>query len=101
MSDRTCDPDREVVLHPAHAFGHPSNVLDDVDLTLKEKRSILASWEPDACEIEPAPDCRSNKRGSQVPFDDIWKRCGRSIDRLTVSAIGAYSIPAACSAAVV
>jgi len=30
------------LLHPAQAFGHPSDVVADPDLTLSEKRAILA-----------------------------------------------------------
>ena len=32
------------LLHPARAFEHPSHVINDPDLTLNEKRAILASW---------------------------------------------------------
>jgi hypothetical protein len=32
------------LLHPAQAFEHPSHVVHDADLTLNEKRAILASW---------------------------------------------------------
>jgi hypothetical protein len=52
MSDRTRnDVDLDDLLHPANAFGHPSEVVDDPDLTLNEKRAILASWASDACAI--------------------------------------------------
>jgi hypothetical protein len=81
MSERTCDPnDLKGLLHPALAFAHPSNVLDDLDLTLKEKRAILASWASDACAVEAAPDLRSNERGAPVLFDDIMKAL-RTLDR--------------------
>ena len=43
------------LLHPAQAFEHPSNVVNDPDLTLNEKRAILASWASDACALEAAP----------------------------------------------
>jgi hypothetical protein len=52
-SDETFNVDE--LLHPASAFGHPSEVVEDPDLTLNEKRAILASWASDACAIEPAP----------------------------------------------
>ena len=56
MNDRpTDDYDLDELLHPARAFGHPSEVVDDPDLTLNEKRAILASWASDACAIESAP----------------------------------------------
>ena len=50
--------DLDTLLHPAQAFGHPSEVVGDPDLTLNEKRAILASWASDACAIEAAPESR-------------------------------------------
>jgi hypothetical protein len=41
--------DLDQLLHPALAFSHPSEVVTDPDLTLNEKRAILASWASDAC----------------------------------------------------
>ena len=49
--------DLDNLLHPAQAFEHPSNVVNDPDLTLNEKRAILASWASDACAIEAG--CRA------------------------------------------
>jgi hypothetical protein len=81
MNDRTCDGyDLSQLLHPAHAFGQPSEVVNDTDLTLNEKRAILASWASDACAIEAAPDLRSNASGAQVRFDDIMEAL-RTLDR--------------------
>jgi len=34
------------LLHPAQAFSHPSDVVNDPDLTLNEKRAILAPGLP-------------------------------------------------------
>lgn len=68
MSDRF---DLDELLHPAQAFGHPSEVVDDPDLTLNEKRAILASWASDACAVEAAPELRSAPRGAVVRFDEI------------------------------
>ena len=74
MYDRTCDGfDPNQLLHPAQAFGHPSEVINDPDLTLNEKRAILASWASDACAIEAAPDLRSKPGGPLVRFDDIME----------------------------
>jgi hypothetical protein len=36
--DDACDLD--ALLHPCQAFEHPSNVVNDPDLTLNEKRAI-------------------------------------------------------------
>ncbi len=81
MKDRTRDHYHlNQLLHPAQAFGHPSDVLGDPDLTLNEKRAILASWASDACAVEAAPDLRSNARGAPVLFDDIMEAL-RTLDR--------------------
>jgi|SRR5579863_742852 len=68
------------LLHPANAFGHPSEVVEDPDLTLNEKRAILASWASDACAIEAAPNLRTGPQGSPVRFDDIMEAL-RSLDK--------------------
>jgi hypothetical protein len=64
--------DLDDLLHPAQAFAHPSDVVSDPDLTLNEKRAILASWASDACAVEAVPPLRrapgSNKL---VTFDEI------------------------------
>lgn len=81
MNDRpTDDYDLDELLHPARAFGHPSEVVDDPDLTLNEKRAILASWASDACAIKSAPELRVGERGSLVRFDDIMDAL-RTLDR--------------------
>lgn len=59
------------LLHPASAFAHPMDVVHDADLTLHEKRAILASWASDACAVEAAPDLRANASGRVVRWDDI------------------------------
>ncbi len=50
--------DLDALMHPARAFAHPRNVVADPDLTLNEKRAILASWASDACAVEAAPALR-------------------------------------------
>jgi hypothetical protein len=71
MSDRNRPLfDLDQLLHPAQAFDHPSAVLRDPDLTLNEKRAILAAWASDACAVEAAPELRTGPRGA-VRFDDI------------------------------
>lgn len=72
--------DLDDLFHPARAFGHPSEVLNDPDLTTYEKRSILASWASDACAIEAAPELRSSPQGTLVRFDDIMDAL-RELDR--------------------
>ena len=79
MSDRT-PFDLDQLLHPAQAFAHPSEVVEDPDLTLNEKRAILASWASDACAVEAAPALRSSACGAPVKFDDIMEAL-RTLDR--------------------
>jgi hypothetical protein len=60
------------LLHPAQAFAHPLNVVRDPDLTLNEKRAILASWASDVCAVEAMPALRQAPGGPRpVPVDDI------------------------------
>jgi len=63
--------DLDALLHPANAFAHPMDVVRDTDLTLNEKRAILASWASDACAVEAAPGLRVNRTGQTVRWDDI------------------------------
>src|SRR5436309_1181842 len=72
--------DLDELLHPANAFAHPSEVVNDPDLTLSEKRAILASWASDACAVEAAPALRRAPRSSPVKFDDIMDAL-RELDR--------------------
>jgi hypothetical protein len=78
--DDACDLD--ALLHPAQAFEHPSEVVNDSDLTLNEKRAILASWASDACAIEAVPTLRCLP-GESAPSISMrsWTRCGRSTKR--------------------
>jgi hypothetical protein len=66
------------LLHPAQAFNHPSEVVNDPDLTLNEKRAILACWASDACAVEAAPELRIGPK-APVRFDDIMEAL-RSLD---------------------
>ena len=63
--------DFDALLHPARAFAHAMDVVRDTDLTLNEKRAILASWASDACAVEAAPELRQPAEGPPVLFDDI------------------------------
>lgn len=81
MKDRIDDDvfDLNDLLHPADAFEHPSEVVNDPDLTLNEKRAILSSWASDACALEAAPELRAIRQGRVVLFDDIMDAL-RSLD---------------------
>ena len=73
--------DLDDLLHPAQAFEHPRNVLADPDLTVNEKRAILASWASDACAVEAAPALRCAPGGRQpVSVDEILEAL-RDLDR--------------------
>ena len=65
--------DLDDLLHPAQAFSHPTDVVNDPDLTLNEKRAILASWASDACAIESVPALRRapTEGGKPIAFDDV------------------------------
>ena len=70
----------DTLLHPARAFAHPMDVVRDPDLTLNEKRAILASWASDACALEAAPYLRVTNSGRVVRWDDIMDAL-RTLDR--------------------
>ncbi len=72
--------DLDALLHPAKAFAHPMNVVRDPDLTVNEKRAILASWASDACAVEAAPTLRANASGRVVRWDDVMDAL-RILDR--------------------
>jgi hypothetical protein len=73
--------DLDNLLHPAQAFEHPSDVVNDPDLTLNEKRAILASWASDACALEAAPLLRLAPGVKKpVSFDDVMEAL-RALDR--------------------
>jgi hypothetical protein len=63
--------DLEALLHPALAFAHPRIVVQNPDLTLNEKRAILASWASDACAVESAPALRRTASGRTITYDDV------------------------------
>jgi len=50
--------DLAALLNPAQAFAHPRDVVADPELTLNEKRAMLAAWASDACAVEAAPALR-------------------------------------------
>ena len=68
-ANKTFDIDQ--FLHPARAFQIPQQVLKDQDLTLAEKRAVLASWASDACAVEASPDLRQSPNGPVVTFEEI------------------------------
>lgn len=61
----------DYLLHPAGAFRTPMEVVNDPDMTVQEKRAILASWASDACAVEASPELREPSPAAVVSFDDI------------------------------
>jgi hypothetical protein len=81
LSDRSLGLDLDDLLHPAQAFEHPRDVVADPDLTLNEKRAILASWASDACAVEAAPALRCAPGAPRpVPVDEILEAL-RTLDK--------------------
>ena len=74
------DGELDTLLHPSQVYDNPSEVVNDPDLSLNEKRAILASWASDACAIEAAPSLRKSPTGRVVQFDDIMDAL-RMLDR--------------------
>jgi hypothetical protein len=74
--------DLDALLHPAQAFEHPMSLVNDPDLTLSEKRAILASWASDICGREGAPALRCIPGTFKpVAFDDVMDAL-RNLDRM-------------------
>jgi len=87
-NSRKTSLDMEALLHPSRAFRHPLDVVRDADMTLAEKRSVLASWASDACALESNPALRASATGSVVNYDDIIDAlqsldAGQSVDAST------------------
>jgi len=73
--------DLDSLLHPAQAFAHPVDVVNDPNLTLNEKRAILASWASDACAVEAVPSLRHPPGAKRpVPFDEVMDAL-RALDK--------------------
>jgi hypothetical protein len=82
--------DLNALLHPAQAFSHPSDVANDPDLTLNEKRAILASWASDACAVDSAPALRCAPNGGRpVGFDEVMDSL-RALDEQDATDSGRY-----------
>jgi hypothetical protein len=65
VKERETTLDMAALLHPADAFAHPMDVVDDCDLTSYEKRAILSSWAVNSCASRPS------QGGAAPSFDDI------------------------------
>jgi hypothetical protein len=59
-------------VEPGRVFDDPQDVLQANELSLQEKRAILASWASDACAIDSCPGWRSWPGAAKaVPIDRI------------------------------
>jgi hypothetical protein len=72
--------DFDGLVHPSQVFEHPRDVVNDPDLSLNEKRAILASWASDAWAIETAPALGKTPAGRVVSFDEIMDAM-RALDK--------------------
>lgn len=78
------------LLHPAQAFQHPSHVVNDPNLTLNEKRAILASWASDACALEAVPHLRCAPGAKRpVLYDEVMEAL-RTLDKEVRQGGGAH-----------
>ncbi|MBW7970395.1 hypothetical protein [Bradyrhizobium sp. BR 10289] len=50
--------DLNAILHPGSVYDHPRDVVAEPDLSIGEKRAILASWASDAARIASNPASR-------------------------------------------
>jgi hypothetical protein len=69
--ERGKDFNIEALLDPASAFRTPMEVVRDPNLTIQEKRAILAAWASDACALEASPELRQLASAEPVQFDEI------------------------------
>ena len=58
--------DLNALLHPGTVFSHPREVVADPNLSLGEKRAILASWASDASAIACCPALRAPVRIDEI-----------------------------------
>jgi hypothetical protein len=64
--------DLNALLHPGTAFEDPRDVVAHPDLSLSEKRAILASWASDASAIASCPSLRApDGLKAPVTIDEI------------------------------
>ena len=69
------------LLYPARTYRHPQDVVCDQNLSLAEKRAILASWASDACAVEASPALREIPgTGKVVSVDEVLEAL-QSLDR--------------------
>ena len=75
--------DFQALIHPGTFYEHPRDVVADANLSLAEKRAILASWASDASAIASCPALRAPE-GLKAPTLEpkslnTWSRKQRRI----------------------
>jgi hypothetical protein len=85
-ANRQAQFDLDSLLHPAQAFTHPTDVVNDTDLTLAEKRAMLSSWASDARATEDRPALQHRPDAPPVAFDDVMDAL-RKLDRKSGPAV--------------
>jgi len=74
--DHKLSVDFERLAHPSEMFRQPEDVVNDPDLSLNEKRAILAAWASEACAIKAVAAWRKSPSGRNVKFDEIMEALG-------------------------
>jgi hypothetical protein len=64
-------PADDLLSRKSFVFAHPGDVLSDQELSLADKRSLLAPWVSDAFAVENLPSLRQLPSGAVVRVDDI------------------------------
>ena len=80
-NDHDLARDIDGLVHPSQVFEHPRDVVGDPDLSLNEKRAILASWASDACAVEAAPALRHPPGARQAVGVDEVLQALRALDQ--------------------
>jgi hypothetical protein len=73
-------PPDDLLSRKSLLFVHPSEVLSDQELSISDKRSLLASWVSDAFAVENSPSLRQLASGAVVCVDDIMDAL-KSLDK--------------------
>jgi hypothetical protein len=76
---RTAPFDIDALLHPSRAFRHPLDVVRDADMTVAEKRSVLAPWAPTHVRSSPTSRCGLPQQGMSSITRTSSMRCSRSM----------------------
>jgi hypothetical protein len=80
----TTNLEMAALLHPADAFSHPMDIVEDCGLTAYEKRAILSSWAADACVAKDVSEL------NHVSFDDIVNALGVLVSKPERTAESGY-----------